>query len=74
MNILMDIQKHMTLNLTTLALEKLIWDVTALRNILLELKLVAIEDLKKPVTYFQNVATMGKFESSLKKVNYNPDL
>ena len=60
MSIFMDIQKHMTTNLTAVSLEKLIWDLTALRNILLELQLVYLEDLKKPSTYFQKVAVMGK--------------
>ena len=72
MNVFMDIQKHMTINLTTLPLERLIWDLTALRNILLELKLVNVEDLKKPVTYFQKVAVMGKLRKnfSVKIINY----
>ena len=60
MSTFMDIQKHMTVNLTMLSLEKIIWDLTALRNILLELHLVNPEDLKKPTTYFQKVAVMGK--------------
>ena len=61
MSTFLDIQKYMTVNLTMVPLEKLIWDFTALRNILLELHLVAQEDLKKPVTYFQKVAVMGKY-------------
>ena len=59
MSIFLDIQKVMTVNLTAVPLEKLVWDFTALRNILVELRLVQLEDLKKPKTYFQKIAVMG---------------
>ena len=61
MHIFFGIQKIMVINLTTTTVEQLIWDLTALRNILFDLKLVAEEDLTlKPTTYFQKVAMMGK--------------
>ena len=60
MHTFLDLQKIVVLNVTMLPLEKIIWDFTMLRNILLELKLVAEEDLAKPNTYFQKLATMGK--------------
>ena len=61
MHTFLDVQKIMVLNITMVPLEKLIWDFTMLRNILLDLKLVAVEDLAKPSTYFQRLATMGKY-------------
>ena len=60
MHVFLDLQRKMVTNLTAVPLERIIWDVTTLRNILLELKLVSQEDLKDPKTYFQKVATMGK--------------
>ena len=60
MHTFLDVQKILVLNITILPLEKLIWDLTMLRNILLDLKLVAEEDLHKPSTYFQKLATMGR--------------
>ena len=60
MHIFLDIQKIMVINITLWPLEKLIWDLTALRNILLEMKLVDETGLDKPETYFQRIAVMGK--------------
>ena len=60
MHTFLDLQKIVCINITLLPLEKIIWDFVMLRNILLELKLVAEEDLNKPNTYFQKVATMGE--------------
>ena len=60
MHTFLDVQKIMVLNITLMPLEKLIWDFTMMRNILLDLKLVCEEDLNKPNTYFQRLATMGK--------------
>ena len=59
MHTFLDLQGKMVTNLTAVPLEKIIWDLTTLRNILLELKLVNQEDLKDPKTYFQKVAVMG---------------
>ena len=57
MHIFFDLQKVMVINITMLPLEKLVWDLTALRNILIDLKLVLEEDLENPTTYFQKVAS-----------------
>ena len=63
MHTFLDIQKIVVLNVTMLPLEKIIWDFTMLRNILLDLKLVAEDDLVKPDSYFQKLATMGKYKN-----------
>ena len=63
MSIFLETQKIMVINITMVPLEKLIWNFTAMRNILVDLALVVEEDLVKPVTYFQKLAKMG---------NYNP--
>ena len=60
MSIFLETQKHMVINITEVSLEKLIWNFTAMRNILLDLKLVNEDELKSPKTYFQKVAVMGK--------------
>ena len=60
MHVFLGIQKTMVINITSVPLEQLIWDFTALRNILLELRLVVEDDLEKPSNYFQKLAVMGK--------------
>ena len=57
----MKIQKVAVINVTMVPLEMLIWNFTLLRNILIELKLVAEDDLVKPTTFFQKLATIGKY-------------
>ena len=64
MHVLLEIQRNMVTNITAIPLEKLIWDFTTLRNILLEMKLVSEVDLVKKLpkpTHFQKIAVMGKF-------------
>ena len=72
MHTFLDVQKKLITNVSAHALEPILWDLTTLRNILLELKLVKPEELtNKPTTYFQKVAGMAskivqsdfKFES-----------
>ena len=61
MHTFLEMQKCMVINLTMVPIEKIIWNLVTLRNILLDLGLVFETDLEKPVTYFQKVAAMGKF-------------
>ena len=61
MSIFLETQKIMVVNITMVPLEKLIWNFTAMRNILLDLHIVVEADLEKPATYFQKLAKMGKF-------------
>ena len=60
MHTYLEMQKCMVTNLTMVPIEKIIWNLTTLRNILLDLGLVFESDLEKPSTYFQKVAKMGK--------------
>ena len=60
MSIFLETQKIMVINITEVPLEKLIWNFTAMRNILLDLKLVHEDELKNPKNYFQKLAVMGK--------------
>ena len=61
MSAYLEIQKVAVINVTMVPLEMLIWNFTLLRNILIELKLVAEDDLVKPTTFFQKLATIGKY-------------
>ena len=59
MNIFLDVQKSLVVNISSVSVEELIWQFTALRNILFDLALVNDDDLNKPVTYFQKLAVIG---------------
>ena len=61
MHTFFETQKCMVVNLTMVPIEKIIWNLTTLRNILLDLGLVFESDLEKPATYFQKVAVMGMY-------------
>ena len=65
MHIFLDVQKIMVINISMWPIEKLIWDLTALRNILLEMKLVDEDNLTKPETFFQRIAVMGKYHLTM---------
>ena len=60
MSFFMETQKLLVLNITATSLEKLIWNFTAMRNILIDLAIVTEADLERPVTYFQKLAVMGR--------------
>ena len=70
MHIFLGIQKNMVINITAVTLEQLIWDFTALRNILLELRLIVEDDLEKPSTYFQKVAVMGELYALIRNFEF----
>ena len=62
MHTFLDIQKKLVTNITAHSLEMILWDLVNLRNILLELKLVNIDAMpKKPVTFFQKIVVMRKY-------------
>ena len=65
MSIFLETQKYIVINITEISLEKLIWNFTAMRNILIDLKLVQEEDLKSPKGYFQKLAVMGELDSEV---------
>ena len=65
MSIFMDVQKAVAINITMMPLEQLIWNFTALRNILADLHLVNLENLDKPTTFFQKLAVAGMVDLSL---------
>ena len=61
MSIVDEVLKVIMINPTMWPLEQYIWSFVSMRNILLDLFLVEQSQLKKPVTYFDKVAVIGKF-------------
>ena len=61
MKALLDVQKKLVTNVTAWPLEGILWDLVLMRNVLLELKLVKLDELKaKPANHFQKLAMLGR--------------
>ena len=61
MEIYWQIVMQVSINPSSLNLERLIWKFTALRNIVLELYLAKEEELRNKSTIFQEIGNTGRF-------------
>ena len=60
MEIYWQIVMQVSINPSSLNLERLIWKFTAMRNIILELSLAKEEELRNKGTIFQEIGNTGK--------------
>ena len=71
MEIYWQIVMQISINPSSLNLERLIWKFTALRNIILELCLAKEEELRNKSTIFQEIGNTGIYNHFLLRIHAN---